>query len=76
MTVAELIAALRGIEGDRQVMVRIQGLSRPVEGVFTETERRMSPKASILMRSSYVDPDAEVETVDIRRLILSDRKYH
>jgi hypothetical protein len=74
MTVAELREALQGMPGDAQAMVRIQGVSRPVEGVFTETERRLAvdPRA----KWHEFDPDAEVETIDIRRLILSDRKFH
>lgn len=71
MTVEELREALRGMPDDAEAMVRIQGLNRPLEGVFTETGRRLVP-----FRWDEVNELAEVETVVSHRLILSDRKHH
>lgn len=76
MTVAELYAALAGMQADRVVHVRIQGLSRPLEGVFTETEVRPTADFHRKMLSGDYAPDEEVETIKIERLILSDRMYH
>ena len=78
MTVAELYAALAGMQADRVVHVRIQGVSRPLEGVFTETEVRMTAEAAARRpaRWDQVDPNEVIETEEIQRLILSDRKYH
>lgn len=76
MTVAELYAALAGMQADRVVHVRIQGVSRPLEGVFTETEVRPGPDFPRKMMTGDYGPDEEIETIRIERLILSDRMYH